>query len=329
MRILSAARRGAGQVVVETAFRGATPITAGKPFGTRFVPELVLLAVSTPALISGLELAGVERALILCAAGLWSIVQFALLAVLVHRHAVRGVAPRLSSADAASLDVRALLAEATVRRDEERLHELRATVSGIGMTRRLLREHRSDLPLPARSRLEDLYDAELSRLERLVDDDAQDHSHTEVVDVASILDPLVESLRLRGISIDWNPEQALAVVRPDQLVEIVHNLLENAARHANGTQIAVAVSTSGSVVRIQVSDSGPGVPAALRARLFERGSRRDGSPGQGLGLHIARRLARDMGGDLRLDPRRLYEGAGFTLTLPASVDGAPCLALAE
>ena len=76
-------------------------------------------------------------------------------------------------------------------------------------------------------------------------------------------------------------------------------------------------------VRVDVSDSGPGIPAALRPRLFERGTRRDESPGHGLGLHIARRLARGMGGDLRIHTESGSPGVSFTLLLPAAVEGTP------
>jgi signal transduction histidine kinase len=107
----------------------------------------------------------------------------------------------------------------------------------------------------------------------------------------------------------------------------VHALLENAARHAPGAAVEVTVDTTDDQVRIGVSDHGPGIPASLRQRLFERGERREESPGHGLGLHIARRLARQMGGDLWLEPGR--RGAGFVMRLPLAVQEAPCLARAE
>ncbi|MFE1961110.1 ATP-binding protein [Streptomyces sp. NPDC059479] len=71
-------------------------------------------------------------------------------------------------------------------------------------------------------------------------------------------------------------------------------------------------------VRVTVADDGPGVPEEFRDSLFEPGRRAtpgDGHDGAGLGLALARRLARAAGGDIALDTGRA--GARFTVTLPA------------
>ena len=67
---------------------------------------------------------------------------------------------------------------------------------------------------------------------------------------------------------------------------------------------------------LSVSDRGPGVPVAFRQQIFERGARRLDSPGQGLGLSIARDLVQDLGGSLVLDVER-ERGARFDVVLPA------------
>jgi signal transduction histidine kinase len=298
--------------------RGSTP-------RRRILAELVLVALSAPALMSALALVHLDTGAALRAAVLWSIVQTTLLVIVVRGHAPASAAS-LPAADQTEPGLRTELAEAAVRREEERLHELRATVSGIGMTHRLLHEHPAELPAPTRMRLEGLYESELSRLQRLVDEVGVEHTTVQSLDVALLIAPLVESLRLRGVCVKWSAGSAWAAGRPDEVLQIVNNLLENAARHAEGADVSVAVTTSGDAVRVDVSDSGPGIPTRLRSRLFERGARRDGSPGHGLGLHIARRLAREMGGDLRLQPDPGPQGAGFTLLLPASRKGAACMA---
>lgn len=341
MRISVGARPGGDQIRAtersrETATRDTgkrdTRRTGSVP---RVVTELVLLALSTPALIAGLALAGAEHGSILAMADMWSIVQISLMAVLVISHAQEWAQwgqPRVQLADAADLGRRAALAEAAVRREEERLHELRSTVTGIGLTHRLLRERKADLPSPARSRLEGLYESELTRLERLLDDQPGTDG-VEVVDVGDLVDEVVETARLRGTSVSWRRRTAFASGRPSEIVEIVRNLLDNAARHAVGAQVGVAVATADGEVRIQVLDDGPGIPEQIRPRLFERGTRRDGSPGHGLGLHIARRLAHEMGGDLTLDATGVGCGTAFTLMLPqalaSTAEGAACLATAE
>ena len=71
---------------------------------------------------------------------------------------------------------------------------------------------------------------------------------------------------------------------------------------------------------IAVADHGPGLSAAVRRRLFRSFSKSAeeaaaSAPGIGLGLALSRRLARDMGGDLRLDENAVG-GARFILSLP-------------
>jgi PAS domain S-box-containing protein len=97
--------------------------------------------------------------------------------------------------------------------------------------------------------------------------------------------------------------------------EIVGNLGDNAVRHA-ATAVVVTVGVSDGQVRVRVSDDGPGVPVDARDRVFERFVSLDGKGGSGLGLPIARGLARAMGGDLRYDD-------GFLLTLPLTGSAGP------
>jgi signal transduction histidine kinase len=106
----------------------------------------------------------------------------------------------------------------------------------------------------------------------------------------------------------------------------LRNLLENAVRHTPpGAEILVSVDDAGV---IRVSDDGPGVPAAIRHRVFERFSRGDPKgPGAGLGLSIVRQIMERHGGDARLaDTDR---GACFELDFqsrPRRDDHAPALA---
>jgi two-component system, OmpR family, heavy metal sensor histidine kinase CusS len=72
-------------------------------------------------------------------------------------------------------------------------------------------------------------------------------------------------------------------------------------------------------VSIFVSDDGPGVPAGAQPQLFEPGRRAgaNGHGGAGLGLPLARRLARALGGDVSFEPAHLAGGATFRADLPA------------
>ncbi|MEU4152751.1 HAMP domain-containing sensor histidine kinase [Streptomyces sp. NPDC026659] len=106
---------------------------------------------------------------------------------------------------------------------------------------------------------------------------------------------------------------------PTALLErVVSPLLANAVRYAR-TRVTVSAGRVPGAVRIDVVDDGPGVPRAFTGELFQPGQRADpddGHDGAGLGLPLARRLARGVGGDVTYAPGRTT-GATFTVSLPA------------
>ncbi|MBW3643423.1 MAG: PAS domain-containing sensor histidine kinase [Actinobacteria bacterium] len=91
--------------------------------------------------------------------------------------------------------------------------------------------------------------------------------------------------------------------------EILANLLDNARRHAVSRIEVVLIQSQGNV-DVRVNDDGPGLPQGAEERVFQRFVSLDGRGGCGLGLAIARELARTHGGDL------FYDQRGFTLRLP-------------
>ncbi len=105
-------------------------------------------------------------------------------------------------------------------------------------------------------------------------------------------------------------------------LRILVNLVENADKYAPpGTPIEIAAGREGPHLAISVADHGPGVPASEVESIFEPFYRAPGSlpdvGGAGLGLAIARQLARAQGGDVRYTSRP-GGGAVFTLILPAA-----------
>jgi two-component system OmpR family sensor kinase len=108
-----------------------------------------------------------------------------------------------------------------------------------------------------------------------------------------------------------------------RLGQVLGNLVDNAARatHGTGTVVLTVDGSSPEVAAVLVADDGPGVPEADRERVFDRlvrldEARRTGDGGAGLGLPIARGIARAHGGDLVCEPGAPGGGAVFRLTLP-------------
>lgn len=115
------------------------------------------------------------------------------------------------------------------------------------------------------------------------------------------------------------PDERLeAGVQAALLERIVSPLLANALRYAR-SRVVVEARRTPDGVRVEVADDGPGVPASFTGRLFQPGRRadpEDGHGGAGLGLPLARRLARSAGGEVRHDPGHA-PGARFVVSLPA------------
>ncbi len=108
-----------------------------------------------------------------------------------------------------------------------------------------------------------------------------------------------------------------AIADAVRLREVLGNLIHNAARFAD-RRVVVTVASDGSRTRIAVDDDGPGVPPEERARVFDRFSRGPNprGPGSGLGLAVARELARADGAEITVETSELG-GARFVADYPA------------
>lgn len=106
---------------------------------------------------------------------------------------------------------------------------------------------------------------------------------------------------------------------PDAVTQILANLLDNAETHTRGCasrRVEVTLAGRPEGLALTVADNGPGLSRRLRRRLFRTFQRGDAATsGLGLGLALARSLARAQGGDLVAEDHP--EGAAFTLTLPS------------
>lgn len=141
-------------------------------------------------------------------------------------------------------------------------------------------------------------DAELSRLGRLTMDEAGATTEFALDDVLS---RLVVAQQAQGRSVSWEPSGITVVGQKDDLTEVLHILLDNAAKHGCSSGTTVDVRHCDDTVEVLVSDNGPGISPELRAHVFEWGTRGYGSRGHGIGLSIARDLVQQQGGSLVLD----------------------------
>ena len=117
---------------------------------------------------------------------------------------------------------------------------------------------------------------------------------------------LIPAAEARGITLEQRYDNEPAEFATDgvRLEQILVNLLSNAIRHspAGGT-VALHVRGGDGTVALEVRDHGPGIPAALREKVFEPFERFDPQSGlgSGLGLAVSRRLAEILGGSLELE----------------------------
>ena len=151
-----------------------------------------------------------------------------------------------------------------------------------------------------------------------------DASGSNPVDLAVLTSEavgLVETAaRERSIVIGVEPvETLLARGEPRGVIQVLVNLIGNAVRHSPpGTAVTVSFRNSGGSARVHVADEGPGIAPEHQMRIFERyETAAPAGDGIGLGLAIARRLARGMGGDIELESAPGH-GARFTLVLPSA-----------
>lgn len=171
------------------------------------------------------------------------------------------------------------------------------------------------------SLVEDL--ADLSAIER--DDFTVE---IEPIDLADIARRAAGLLAVRASEADVRIEkpradEAMPVTGEfRRVLQIMVNLIGNAVRYSPpGGSVWVQIEREGGLGCVIVADQGKGVAAEDQAKIFEKFGRVDPTEpgGSGLGLYIARRLARAMGGDILVDSAP-DEGARFILTLPHRTD---------
>ncbi|MEI7048968.1 ATP-binding protein [Pseudomonas koreensis] len=126
-------------------------------------------------------------------------------------------------------------------------------------------------------------------------------------DLSELLQTIIDDYRDQNIAIDFHgPAHLVYEGRPLGIKRVIVNLLENAEKYAQ--QPAIALSSDGYSVCIDVTDNGPGIPEASLQRVFDpffrlETSRNRETGGVGLGLSAARAIVREQGGELSLSNR--------------------------
>ena len=171
---------------------------------------------------------------------------------------------------------------------------------------------------PMQKQIADKLVSEIAALDRIVRDFLQfsrgAHGSIEKLSLEAALRPVLESARSAGggkVEVEPPALPPIEVeVDSTALREALSNVAINAAEamREDGGKLTVSASVNGRQVSVDVADNGPGIPDDLRGKLFEPfvTGKADGT---GLGLPIARRLLRDMGGDLQL----IHSGASGTM----------------
>jgi two-component system osmolarity sensor histidine kinase EnvZ len=143
---------------------------------------------------------------------------------------------------------------------------------------------------------------------------------TVPTDIAALLDELAEEARVSGHAAEASFSGDPTVrVRPQSFKRCIANLVGNAGRH--GKTVAVSAVHADGLLTVTVDDDGPGVPFEEREAIFKPFYRLDDArnldeTGTGLGLPIARDIARSHGGDITLSDSPLG-GLRATVTVPA------------
>jgi signal transduction histidine kinase len=233
---------------------------------------------------------------------------------------VLGSRSRVSRSDDAAVSPGRLDPIRLVADCEDRLHAVRSGLAGVAGALHVLAEEHSELPQDLRQRLEAMLVAEVARLQRLVEPgsgDQQVRPELEPLDIDRVIADVVFARRSAGQEVAWSQTGHTVWSRYDDLVEVLNILLVNARRHAQGAPARIEVVLEGGAILVRVSDDGPGVLPELRQSIFERGVRRPGSRGQGLGLAMARDLVDGLGGSLSLSSTD-SGGACFSVLLQAA-----------
>ncbi|MDZ7851402.1 MAG: ATP-binding protein [Halomonas sp.] len=210
-------------------------------------------------------------------------------------------------------------------------HELRTPVARIRFAVQMVEDMTDD---PAIRRQLEGVDGDITELDELIDEiltyarlgsETANGAEfdTSLIDCRAMAERVIEALRplhrdIR-IELDEGPEVEVQA-EPRYLQRALQNLVANACRHAR-RRVVIRLQSESRLVRLDVEDDGPGIPAAARTEVFKPFARLDDSRtrrsgGYGLGLSIVQKVMVWHRGSVMVDASAELGGARFTLLLP-------------
>jgi len=241
--------------------------------------------------------------------------------------------------------------DVTEQRNVERLkdefvatvsHELRTPLTSIRGALGLIGRTCDESAAPETRALLEIADRNSERLLRLIDDllDLQglesaparfriaEHRIAELVEHAVVVNQAYAQHHEVRLEIQGPLSGAVVRVDRDRIVQVLTNLLSNAARFSpSGAQVTVGTEERDGWLRVWVRDQGPGIPEAFRSRIFERFAQAEAPAGRaqggtGLGLSISKAVVEAMGGNIGFDSEP-GKGSTFFVELPRSDGSEP------
>jgi signal transduction histidine kinase len=160
-------------------------------------------------------------------------------------------------------------------------------------------------------------------------DDGRIIFHLQPLNTASLAATAVQDLAAKAASKNLTLAMAetkglqpifLVSADPDRLLEVLHNLIDNAIKYTNSGGITVAVTGDESMVAISVRDTGIGIAPDDAPHIFQKFYRIDNSDtrtvgGTGLGLYLTAQLVEKMRGEIRVESEP-GKGSNFIVTMP-------------
>ncbi|GAA3907464.1 ATP-binding protein [Halomonas cibimaris] len=210
-------------------------------------------------------------------------------------------------------------------------HELRTPVARIRFAAQMVEDMTAE---PAVRRQIQGIDADIGELDELIDEILTfarlggqtvggPEMETARVECRALAERVIDTLAPLhpGLTLELadGPEMAVQA-EPRYLQRALQNLVSNACRYGY-SRVAVTLTGEPELVRIDVEDDGPGVPAEVREDVFKPFARLDtsrtrSSGGYGLGLSIVQKIMAGHGGSVSVDASSALGGARFTLILP-------------